>query len=212
MQRKFKFRLYYLILLLFIFVGCDNNTTNHKVDKSEIFPLEIGNWWIRKLTLYDTSGQKIYFDTLCINRDTIINNEKWFFISGYSPDINSNIIGINRKDGYYDAAVQPGNEINPTLRYKYPCNEGDFYTFGNDTVFVLVVNDRITVEPGTFDCIKYMRRYSGENLEGTKNYTEVYYYISPNHGLILSEIYHQKNKDAKFDLKGKVELNEFFIK
>ncbi len=86
---------------LLLYTGCskDNNPVGQSgTGTSVIMPLKIGNQWTYRVSFLDTLGNVRAADTMMfkIVRDTIIQNETWYFIGS---DSNSKELLTNRADG-----------------------------------------------------------------------------------------------------------------
>jgi len=185
------------ILVAFICAGCTESFLNEPSNtKNEIKPLEIGNVWNYKISVFTRDSILIreYILTERIVRDTIVSNERWFLTNfeGYKPGPWS----VNRDTGYW---LKP--RVNdtlsfytpPYLKYKYPCIVGDVFEAGVNLDWeVINVDTTVEVESGTFRCILY-RTKTFYNIQSS--YAEDF--VALNFGQVLGKSYNRlANGDA----------------
>ena len=82
-QMKKSLVLFVIALIISInFDGCKENSTQPvaQIKGDYIIPLVIGNKWIGEVKLFEYNGNllKTRMDTMKIDKDTIINGEKWY--------------------------------------------------------------------------------------------------------------------------------------
>ncbi len=156
----------FLVAFLIVLASCSKEsspTDNDTKATAVILPLKVGNQWILQLTYSDTTRPGI--DTMQITKDTLIQNERWFFIQDSFFGPNQPLL-TNRPNGLWAR-----NSQSTWLWLKYPASAGDSYPFGGDTMRVISVATSVVVPGGQFSC--YQFRYLG-----------VDWYLSPNVGFV----------------------------
>lgn len=188
MTRKF-----HIILLLFwalFWAGCgdDEKPTNDK--KSVIMPLEIGNEWSGTQRLFALDGTETdeYAWTFHLFEDVLAGDERWFNME-YIIDgdtIDPGLIFINRDNGLW-AQIPCGLGVCQTEIWAlYPAMVNDSFLTADSampTATVIAVDTVITVPAGTYDCYAY--RWNPAFAFGDF----IIYYLSPDFGLVMREVY-----------------------
>lgn len=192
-----KIFLWIFLIFTLLFIGCkdnDENPVQPSSNNQSIIPLKIGNSWTYKVTTFDENGNILHTwqDIRQIEKDTLIQNEKWFF---YYYEWR-----CSRSDGIY--SYKPNTSKQYYLEYKYPGNVNETYSLGYITVTIISTNQNITVPKGNFVTYKY--RF----LNPTDEYE--YDYLSPNIGPVLME-YYSKNQSGNFFVSIRWELVDYSI-
>lgn len=171
---------YLIILSIILLLNCCNNPTEpSKILK--ILPLNEGNIWVYQeyLVKGKDSLVKYEIDTIRVLSDTIVNDLRFYYV---------NYLGSVYDFGYLNDSlngfVDPNHKfVKPFLLYSYPCKTGDFYLSNFGMCVVKNIDTTITVQAGTFKCIKYKFYVT----MGGGNGFEDYHYCSPGVGLIKIE-------------------------
>jgi hypothetical protein len=163
-----------------------------------IMPVEIGNRWVRQITLYDTSGVPFYsgIDSIIVLRDTLISNKRCFVL----PLKGAERVLSNQSDGlsWYLGTFGWG------LEYKYPGLPGDsFYYIGSDAVSRIVATDSVlTVPAGTFSCYHYSTFINPSYpIHG-----RLEEYVAPNLGFVQSEWFQSVSASSPLFLYSRIKL------
>jgi len=143
-------------LAVLLLGACGGDDERCLGDTNLIAPLETGARWIYRTTLSDVSADtviRVYFDTVQVLRDTMIDGETWSLVSWDEQ------AWINRSDGYwiwYEYAYPPSQ---PYHMAKFPASGGDTYVsdFAGivHTVTVAGIEVRVTVPWGTIETYHY---------------------------------------------------------
>lgn len=185
-----------LISLLFAgIIGCGGDDNNQEPadiqnqdssppaisDTSVIMPLTIGNYWIYQIAVFDTVANDYVIariDTFLVTGDTMIDNEKWYFVHNMTPEGGR---VINREDGLW----QYREGVEPFLFLKFPVSDGaEFMTqIGPTEVFNRIngVSEEVDTPAGKFACYKYTHILRQRNLV-------VDFYFQPGIGGIRMDI------------------------
>jgi hypothetical protein len=161
-RRNVKRVLFLGLLVLLSSCKKDSAPTEPQSNAGEILPLKVGNQWIGRVTDLDSPGHPSHLDTMVVAKDTVIQNEKWFFLTGWSLYV------ANRTDGLWAL-----DNSQTWLLWKFPAVEGESYRRLFDTVTVVSTNAIVSVPAGTYRCYQY-------HVEGS-DYNE---YLSPDVGPI----------------------------
>jgi hypothetical protein len=194
-----------MTLAAILCVSC--NTTNSPTGTIEIWPLKIGNMWVVKNTDYDSLGNitRTKSDTMIVLKDTIVKNEKVFIVQSQSYGHVSNVIVLNRSDGFYLVDIRP-DTVYYYLAYKYPAKVGDIYTGLGSNIQIKSINSPITAKPGNFSCYKYFNENQYPNI-----YFNQTIYVSPGVGLIYS-VDSTREKGGKIYMDSKSEIQSYILK
>jgi hypothetical protein len=141
----------YIFLLFVIVLICCND--DEESSNNYIIPTSIGNFWIFKVSYFDTLGNVTNCDTskIEITRDTIINGDIWFELETKGFYVR------NFSDGIYGFYKDKRKLI-----VKYPVKTGDFFINStDDTTYVIESNISINVPKGKFNCVEYKSLYTG---------------------------------------------------
>jgi len=189
-----------LTFLILGLIGCGEKsetdtteaTTQTRVGKAEILPLEIGTSWIYEVSALDTTVNDlrvIKTDTFSIIRDTVISGSRWFEVNGLGGEM---AYATNWKEGLYYA--RPGGE--PFLWIKYPAEVGDTFTsmIGEIEANTVMAGTglEMKVPAGDFFCHKYIQKVGP--MEMTTNY-----YLAPGVGLVKLEIRNRTGTSSLFE-------------
>ncbi|MBI5326018.1 MAG: hypothetical protein HZB41_12230 [Ignavibacteriae bacterium] len=220
-----------LILILCLTVIACNESTNPVEDKIKtsgsyteikedqvnvvLLPLKTGNYWVY-MFVFDTTDENTImygYDTLTVDGDSLINNEKFFILSNarcISPVcLDYKIFFTNTDNGVWFSDLFTYNSN--YLEVKYPANDNEIYYseyykwlfHSHDTTYNYIkaerllkieTNQYLEVEAGTFSCYKFTESYSKFKLydliNDTLSYFQSVYYYAVNVGKIKEEIYH----------------------
>ena len=193
------------ILLFFttIVAGCkhDDNPIVPPLLTYNIMPLTIGNHWIRKTAVFDTSGTAIatVYDTVRVLRDTLIDNKKWYVVFNYDGEY----ILQNKSDGLWLFWSGGG-----ALQYKYPANSGDSYRYfaNTDPTRVLSTDSIITLSSVSFHCYVYYTFFMQPTVNG-----KMFEFYSPNVGFVYREYYQSFINPAKLYLYSRTQLVTYAV-
>lgn len=191
---------YILLTLIIITLGCSRENAKHlgsdlndpiggkeiNADCREadavckIYPLALGNSWTFERKTYNDSGIVTKVETLIdsIERDTIIEDERWFFMSP--------VWLTNRNDGVY---YFYGQRL-PEVLYKYPAQVGDPLACINCAFNNLVYSTDTTLshDLGPMYCYEYMTVYGWGDTS--------YSFVAPGIGPVKSMTYWRTNETA----------------
>jgi hypothetical protein len=114
-----------------VLVACDSGEEGQPPpDPVVLFPMEVGAQWVMSYTLTDSTGQvfQTRVDTLAISRDTLIGNERWFYLE--LVDFGSILpreqgYFANRSDGVYRLVPRDDGSLQPALYYPSTAEPGD---------------------------------------------------------------------------------------
>jgi len=157
-----------LLLLTFGCIGCNDNSVG-VIAPTELFPLKHGfaifNY---KVQNFDSLGQT--YDTSStiesVGPDTLLNGRRLYQYFGLVSLnlIDSQFFLLTGSDGIYQYVTPQDTAY---LLYKFPAQVNDVYTSFRDTITVEALNQSITTDAGSFNCIVYKQR------------TNLYYGSSP---------------------------------
>lgn len=156
------------LFLSSIFTGCNRQST-----EGDILPLAIGNQWIYSTGITDGGIQR--YDTVTVVKDTMINNEKWFYLKHSAQQISW--ILLNKSDGLHIFDRDKGSS---GLFLKYKSQKGDIFISLGDSVIVKDDKTEVKTSAGTFTCF----RYNGIRIEYTEKKTDGGIYACPGVGVI----------------------------
>lgn len=125
-------------------------TVKQDQEKDVIMPLKVGNLWVYRVTDYNTDQtvSKIFYDSLLVQKDTIINGEKWFVVVNPSNKLTDPMYLTNTDKGLYFRRSEWGNES--LLRAQYPLVNSTYYV--GYQAFTHLFNDPDTHINDTMDC------------------------------------------------------------
>ncbi len=136
----------------------------------DLIPLKVGNIWIMK-SPNAPNDSSIYTDTVVVVKDTVLNNEQWYYVKGLDPTISYYL--TNRSNGLWAGGLFP------YLKWKYPAIKNEIYQSANDSIQVVSTNEILNTAAGQFKCYQYRTLnpsppfpYPGDT------------YISPNTGFV----------------------------
>jgi len=183
-------RLIAMILLaaLALMAGCSKDSDQKSAEVNvasnvakPLMPLEIGNYWVFQLSALDTTINMVRpaaVDTFKVVGDTLIDNEKWYFVTGLGPDRG---IVCNRADGFWN--LRPGTP--PAMFAKYPAVVNEVFKDSIGTLELInqvaSTNQEVIVPAGTYQCYKYHQTATGRDIATN-------YFFAPGKGLIKMEI------------------------
>lgn len=161
-----------------------NNCYIVEPNKDEIImPLAIGNYWIYDIISYDDSITENTI-MISINKDTTINNVKWFKDSWQ-------ILFTNKNNGLWDRAISlstltalflkyPGR---PGDQWKRHVNEAGYYEMGQ----IISTNSHIEIYGHTYIAYEYEFRYQ-DRLRRK-------YYAVPSIGIVKIKEYQSSTEE-----------------
>ena len=162
-----------IVLVTLCQCGKDSNPVTGSLP-DPLIPMAVGNRWINRVSVYDTSGNPSYsyLDTSRIYRDTLISNEVWF-------DFFEQGLRQNRADGVW-LMTWPS----PILQFPTLADSSSYLPWDSSYIKLLSRNTTITVPKGTFVCYEYSHIYpSHAHPLGDK------YFIARKVGIVKREIY-----------------------
>lgn len=188
---RMKLSCFFLIIsLTMLNYSCDENSTEGNFSDN-LIPFKLNNSWEYVHFLYDSSGNVISLDTAItqIVKDTVISGIRF-----YKYGINSIDHYTTKEDGvwlYFFHFVDSTEEH--SLYFKYPCKNGDTYSFTlgrpHALVSIISTNQSVEVEAGIFTCILY--RF---DLEGLDSYINIF--IAPGIGIVKYENYQKRTTNT----------------
>jgi hypothetical protein len=189
---------YFIVISIILLYSCDTSTEPSK--DRRIFPLNKGNIWIYQNYMVKSDGSftKYSLDTNKVLKDTIVNDLKFYLVR-----FSNTVLDFGYINDSLFIHVDPNYTfLKPYLIYSYPCQKGDFYFGAFGACKVVNIDTTITVQAGTFKCIKYKYYTRIETGEGIDNY----HYCSPGVGLIKIETY--QNSYSQLDVFKKTWMKE----
>ena len=178
--------LFILSVCLAIFAGCskdDDIAGASSAASGVIMPLKVGNQWINRFVPDDGSGNATRLDTVTVTKDTLIENERWYYVNGKYV--------TNRSNGLW---ARRGNDI--WLALKYPANSGDSFVRSGENVSVVSTSAGVALPEGQYSCFQYKSRTYGSS--------SIYY--APNVGQVrIDSVYFTGNSSDQLHL-GHIEL------
>ena len=152
-------RLYMVFILSLLFVSCKSEepTLEQEItlDTSVIMPLKVGNTWLYRTVILDTSGNVLstVHDTVAIVRDTTIGQERWLV-----NNLGSHY--TNRTDGLWGTIQSGSQPIQFVHLAKYPASTNERYPMDPNLYYwhwirVLSVDSVATVPLGQFRSYVY---------------------------------------------------------
>ncbi|GEM_PF-1524189 len=173
-------------------------------------PLKVGNEWIYRYFMYDTSGNEIatFLDTVAVERDTIIGNERWYRVPRLKPaDADFFDFYTNRIDGLWvlQRVIGPNSDTAFSyLTFKYPTQPGDSWgNFVGDSTRTSSIAEIIITPSGTDTCIKYEDHFQ---LYPTDSII-FWYYFKPGKGWVMFEIYSTTGSGRQYLLNRLILIN-----
>lgn len=184
---KIKQILYFSILLL-TFTSCktDNPVDVNIPSNSVLLPLDVGNSWTFRRTVYNTDGSINYSDTITqkIVKDSSLYGFKWSFES------YEQILFQNDEQGLWVFYAEP------RLYYRYPSFRNVNFVQNFDTVTVISTDTLVTTPAGTFHCYHYRIDFNNFPINqficpdlGFVNMEYGYYYPTPPYGRLESYLW-----------------------
>jgi hypothetical protein len=150
-----------IIVLAAVFYCCSCNTSDNPVappvQSSVMMELKQGNQWTYRTTAFDSSGNVRSTGTTesRIVRDTMINNESWFFVRSDSTTFE---LFTNKSDGLWYMSLNSSGKISqaPVLIAKYPADVNDSWPSLSGYTMKLAAKDMsVSVPSGTYSCYQY---------------------------------------------------------
>jgi len=202
-------RTFFLVIALIVisFAGCSKSDSPVTANEPQyLIPLAVGNYWKMDVSVYDSTGNKIYsgVSAVALAGTTLIGNDTGFTIE--------DIVIVNRTDGTYQFDK---NDLSKFIMYfKYPANIGDKWSISSTKNGTLLVkSETISVPAGTFNCSKYqfesiVKVYASDSLLMSSHYQKELFWICPGKGFIKQETYESLDNGIIF-LKMAGELKEY---
>ena len=150
-----------------------------------LMPLKLGNQWIYRSISLDSLGvvQHVDTSTFKIVRDTLIQNERWYFIG---RDSTARELLTNRTDGLWYMSLHSTGTIAQAavLFAKYPANVNDSWLGPDSSTVKLITNNlAVTVPQGTYTCYQYS--YTNKRTGAVEQSK----YFPPGRGFVKDEGY-----------------------
>ncbi|MFV1885399.1 MAG: hypothetical protein ACMZ7B_12995 [Balneola sp.] len=179
-----------LILGSFIF-SCSNSTSSNEVEKISL-PLKVGNSWTYQITYinYSTNSPEIVKEldeVFTVISDTLIDGDKWFFISSSNESLNRLMGGYysNQEDGIHYKYSFDGSLLEKTVTDLVPF-PGDYFplksSVSQSKEYPFIHNpdteipERLIVSEDIIGSVTYENESFDEEFETiTQNYTWNYY-------------------------------------
>lgn len=137
--------------------GCDDDNPVRPYDTSNIYPLAVGNFWVRQLETWVADSLYSTYDPETTFVDTSItwHGRTWYGESGAEDYLLNDVGGVwNLR---FDDDDYPGGDS--CLMIMYPASVGDSWVheFENDTYEVLATSESVTTPAGQFNgCYKLL--------------------------------------------------------
>jgi hypothetical protein len=194
----------FLVVLSMVFACChtqDTPITPSSLSPKQIFPLAVGNYWVRERIVYDTVGVATgsQIDTVKVLGDTVLHDEKCFIIS---RDGGRDFV-TNRSDGLWLVGLGSAS-----LQYEYPGYSGDAFVFATNTspVRVVCTDSSIAVPAGTFRCYVYETSISYSTLR--VKWSEC---LCPGIGFVFAESRQSQDDTSRLYLYGRIRLLSYYL-
>lgn len=176
-------------LLFLLFIACSKDSPTDSTANNILMPLTIGNYW--KYADIDSTRftDKVQYYTIRVNRDTLINDIKYFIINRDSSIINYQSLMLNRENGLNSVS----DSGKPYLVYKYPVQVGEVFINGFDTrltnIKVISIDTLVKTNAGNFRCVHYQVKDTSDMLDDLGNYNGKFYstidnYFALNVGMV----------------------------
>jgi hypothetical protein len=160
------------------FASCktDNPVDVNIPSTSVLLPLDEGNSWTFRRTVYNPNGSINYTDTITqkIVKDSSLYGFKWSFES------YEQILYRNDEQGLW------GFYTEPRLYYRYPSSKNVQFVQSSDTVTVVSTDTLITTPVGEFHCYHYRINFNNYPINqficpdlGFVNMEYGHYYSNP---------------------------------
>jgi hypothetical protein len=192
-------KVWLLIAMSTLLVCCqteDVSLTPQSPTPAVIFPLAVGNYWVRERIVYDTSGvvSGSQIDTVKVLGDSLLQGERWFIVSRDG----GRYLVTNRSTGLWIMGAG-----SPSMQYEYPGEPGDTFVFTVNTSPVRVVHtdSSITVPAGTFSCYVYETSWPSSRVH--VRWSESF---CPEIGFIGSESHQSQSDTSRLYLYGRIRL------
>lgn len=187
----------YFLIFLLLTTGCKSNKDNPVTpeEKTFIIPLNVGNQWLGKAELIDTSGS--IFSTSFLGKTIVGNiNQDSTTFHIFQMDNGLQFFCMNTDSGFvYNFSGRN------SLQYKYPAKVGDKFSIAlNAYREVISIDTTITTEYGQYRCYHYRLRFTDVNF-----YTEEF--LSPGYGYIYSEHFQSSSPSQKIFLYSRITYN-----
>jgi len=186
-----------LMLLVSLFSGCSKDDPTNPPDPDSanvIWPLAIGNSWTFQLTFF-YEGDTISLEYTTAITESVSEDGRNIYIGDDHGDFKEGL--FNDSVGFHNVLVYPDSISYSGLRYKYPGQIGDSWTFEyldmESSATIEDVSVSVTVPAGTFNCYEYALISSEETRID---------YCCPGIGLIKSEFFLDSILLAKMELVG----------
>jgi hypothetical protein len=206
MTGVFMKRLIFGIIALAILASCGDDDNGTNPESNPLYPLAVGNTWTMVMEEFDLSGNITGTENLEITL------EKMVTVDGKEVYLNVEDIDDASEDttwsGFYNdnfgtrVVLLGDNELAEIESYKYPASPGDTYSspsvFTTYNVTVESVSDNITVEAGSFTCIKYVFESEFDYGGGEIDYERNIVWVAPEIGAIKTQAWSKESGAAEF--------------
>ncbi len=219
-----------VIVLLVVLAGCVLNScikdslgldVFEKIPhEAVILPLEIGNYWRYKITLYNEDNKsKEESEQLYTIIDKIsINEEIWYIQDQGLPPPSVLTYLTNRNDGLWQKSTPNSEPLRITqypVVYDKSFKVGSFFNPSENKYYdikreAVSVNNLINTQAGRFKTICYLDFVADGDIIYQDTLNIIFY--APNKGLILRMRYKQKTHNNELYLYERWELIEYNTK
>ena len=159
--------LLFVVVVMFFFNSCEKDDSNviiDSVEKSDYFPLEIGNYWIYNHYYIDSLGIENEInqtDSIVVTNDTIINDNQYFVLEGTNYPFHTGrweIIDILRDSNGY--LINEKGDIKFSADNFTDVLASKIELYDNDTLYILTyqmekIINPVTVPAGEFEVLNF---------------------------------------------------------
>ena len=187
-------KLFLIGVMISILTSCQKKDEIPAETKSEYLPLSIGNYWVYEHYMVDSSGIETvlpHIDSIFINKDTLIRNNKYFILEGHNYP-------YQRIDIVRDSSKYLVNSKGEILFSETNFSDILYHTVELintvDTVYTIdwkmfIVENQVNVPAGLFEALNYkgdINYYYGSQNSHLAVNTFLNNYYSPYVGRLLS--------------------------
>ncbi len=186
-----KYSLIVLLLLGLLNFSCSNSTSSDETEKISL-PLKVGNSWTYDVTntSYSVDPPEVTMEVEAIFRvqsDTIINENRWFFITSDKNNLNELMAGYysNQEDGIHYKRSLESTSVEKKSTNLLPLYNNDFFSKTNQNEtgeypFLhhpdTEISDRLIKNETIIASVTYKGESEDENFKvTTQNYIWNYY-------------------------------------